>query len=489
VLSALFIYLLSSTAAAQPADLWARIGIELGALQEDHPRVASERNWYVRNPDYLARVSRRAEPYLYHVVETVSKRGMPMELALLPIMESAYDPFAYSHGRAAGMWQIIPGTARYLDLELDWWYDGRRDVQASTMAALDYLAELNATFDGDWLLSLAAYNGGPRRVERAREANRKRGRPTDFWSLDLPRETRNYVPRLLALSSVVAEADQFGIQLATIADAPHFDIVHIGSQMDLAQAADLAALDLDELYRLNAGFNRWATPPEGPHELLIPVEATERFTAALNTLDRSQRVQWTRYTIRRGDSLSTIARRYGTEAAVLREINGLRNNTIIAGKALMIPVASAPASHYSLSAEQRLAHKQSSGSGRRREHVVQPGDSFWLIANRYGVSARKVAEWNGLATRDRIHPGQTLVIWTPQAVTLQNAAAGPAINSRAPVTRKLGYRVRRGDSLARIAGRFNVSVADIISWNDRLSGEKYIHPGQVITLYVDITET
>jgi membrane-bound lytic murein transglycosylase D len=477
------IYSSGSLATNDAGDLWSRLGGQLTLHSLDHSRIDAERSWYERNPDYMRRVSKRAEPYLYYVVEEIERRGMPMEFALLPVMESAYDPFAYSHGRAAGLWQIIPGTGRQLGLKQDWWYDGRRDLRASTNAALDYLTQLHKAFDGDWLKALAAYNAGQRRVKQAEARNRGLGRPTDFWSLKLPTETRTYVPRLLALSDVIADPQNHGLELTPIANKPWFDVVDTGSQIDLAQAAQLAEINIEAMYLLNPGFNRWATSPDGPHELLVPVDKASTFSENLDALDQSQRVQWTRYTVRSGDTLSQIAKRFNTRSSVIRDVNNLRGSNIVAGKTLMIPTASAPLEAYALSAGQRQATKQGKGKGTRTDYTVRPGDSFWTIARKHGVSTRKLAEWNGLATRDRIHPGQKLVIWTAPPLSVTSTA----VASREPMVRKLGYRVRNGDSLARIAGKFKITIDDILQWNEKLRGKKYIHPGQTLTLYVDIT--
>jgi len=474
--------LLASPPAGAEADLWDRIRARLTMDRLENGRIAAERTWYENNPEYMLRVSARAEPYLHHVVEEIERRGMPMEFALLPIVESAYDPFAYSHGRAAGLWQIIPGTGRHLGLGQDWWYDGRRDIRASTGAALNYLGELNKAFAGDWLKALASYNAGQRRIERAERYNRDRNRPEDFWALKLPLETRNYVPRLLALADVVADPDRYGLALSRIPDAPHFAAVNTGGQIDLSQAATLAGVDIETVYLLNPGFNRWATSPAGPHELLLPRGAASRFSARLAELDPAQRVRWTRYTVERGDTLSQLARRFHTGAGVIREVNNLRGDTIVAGKPLMIPTASAPPESYALSADRRRFGKQAGGSGNRHEYRVKPGESFWSISRRYGVSTRKLAEWNGMAVRDPIHPGQKLVVWTARPATVP----APLPASREPMVRKLGYRVRSGDSLARIAGKFNITINEIIGWNQKLRGAKYIHPGQILTLYVDV---
>jgi membrane-bound lytic murein transglycosylase D len=223
--------------------------------------------------------------------------------------------------------------------------------------------------------------------------------------------------------------------------------------------------------------------------LLMPLAAAGHLEASLIDVDAGERLQWTRYTVRRGDSLSGIAARFNTEAAVIREVNNLRGNRIIAGDGLLIPTASAPAQRYALSADQRQKKKQSGGDGHRRDYQVQPGDSFWTIARRFDVSTRQLAEWNGLAVRDPIHPGQKLVVWMdkPESAPVQVTQVAVALSEREPMVRKLGYRVRSGDSLARIAGKFNISIDDILEWNDKLRGKKYIHPGQQLTLYVDIT--
>jgi membrane-bound lytic murein transglycosylase D len=471
-------------------DLWARVRSGFQLAPANNARVEAERRWYVSHPAYLQRVTERSTPYLHHVVEQVQRRGMPMEFALLPILESAYDPFAYSHGRAAGLWQIIPGTGRDLGLAQDWWQDGRRDLRASTSAALEYLTRMARRFDGDWLKALAAYNAGPGRIAAAERRNRRLGRGTSFWELELPLETRNYVPRLLALASLVESPERYGQTLTPVRDQPYFAVVDTGGQIDLAQAATLAGVDMETLYRLNPGLNRWATPPAGPHQLLLPRAQAKAFSSRLAEVDQGQRLQWVRYTVRRGDALSRIAQRYNTEAQVIAEVNNLRGTRIIAGDSLMIPVASAPPSRYALSEEQRLAKSQDGGQGYRVDYIVKPGDSFWKIARDYGVGTRQVAEWNNMAVRDPLLPGQSLVIWSKQPISEGTLTqVNFALPQREPMVRKVTYRVRSGDSLARIASRFNVSTQDILQWNASLRDVKYIHPGQRVTLYIDVRES
>ncbi|HHH36433.1 MAG TPA: LysM peptidoglycan-binding domain-containing protein [Gammaproteobacteria bacterium] len=460
-----------------PADLWDRIRAGFAIPVEDHPRITAERNWYVNHPQYLERTMARARPYLHLIVEALEARDMPLEIALLPIVESAYQPFAYSHGRAAGIWQFIPGTARHYGLKQNWWYDGRRDIVASTRAALDYLQYLNRTFDGDWLLALAAYNSGSGTVKNAMRKNRRRGRPTDFWSLNLPRETRAYVPKLLAISEIVSAPESYGVSLAPIPDAPYLVAVPTGSQIDLALAAELAGLSLDDIYRYNPGFNRWATDPDGPHRLLLPMEVAATFASRLAEVPPSRRIKWVRHRIREGETLGHIARRYGTTVAVLRQVNGLRGHLIRAGKSMLIPVATRDLRAYRLSEEQRLRAIRSRPRGSRRIiHVVRPGDTFWDLSRKYGVGMRQLARWNGMATRDFLRPGQKLVIWHK----------GKATTGPRGTTRRIRYTVRKGDSLARISQRFRVTVSELRKWNGLPKG-KYLQPGQKLTLYVDVT--
>ncbi|WP_084005076.1 lytic transglycosylase [Gilvimarinus polysaccharolyticus] len=449
----------------------------------DHTRVDQYENWYAKHPEYIDRVFERGQRYLYYIVQRLEEEGLPLEIALLPVVESAFDPFAYSHATAAGMWQFMSGTAGDYGLKENWWYDGRRDVVASTNAAISYLKRMHTLFDGDWLLALAAYNTGQGRLLRAIKANKKAGKSTDFWSLKLPRETQAYVPQLLALSHVVANPEQFKITLPEIPNAPYFVAIDIGSQLDLAQAAELAGITMEELYLLNPGFNRWATDPAGPHSLLIPSAHAERFSSALATVDPAQRISWERYKIRSGDSLIRIANNHNTNVEALKSANQLRSSRIRAGDTLLIPTASAGADYYELSVNQRRlgSQKRSKGNsnGEKINYTVRKGDSFWRIANNHQVSVSSLARWNGMSPRDTIKPGQKLVVWSKNIKE--------QTGDKDAVTRKLSYKVRNGDSLARIASRFNVSIKDITRWN-KVSSKKYIHPGQQLTLFIDVTK-
>ncbi|MEE8321243.1 MAG: transglycosylase SLT domain-containing protein, partial [Gammaproteobacteria bacterium] len=297
-------------------DLWQKIRQGLSLSRQTEKRsVQGKIAWYARNQDYIDRVAERAAPYLYYIIGEIEKRNMPIELALLPVVESAYQPFAYSPSRASGIWQFISSTGKQYGLKQNWWYDGRRDIIAATDAALNYLQKLHKEFDGNWQHALAAYNSGERNVGRAIRRNRKAGKPIDFWSLRLPRETRGYVPSLLAVAEIVANPAKHNITLKKIPNEPYFTAVNTGSQIDLATAARLAGQSMDDIYTLNPGFNRWATDPKGPHRLLIPIGKAQQFKQDLAQLPVSERITWKQHKIQKGETLGQIADRYHTSVA------------------------------------------------------------------------------------------------------------------------------------------------------------------------------
>ena len=466
-------------------DIWQHIRAQLKFTVPQNRRVIAQRNWFAKHPDYLDRVAKRAEPFIHYIVQQLEANDMPLEMALLPIVESAFDPFAYSHGRASGMWQFVPDTGKRFGMKQNWWYDGRRDVIASTNGAIKYLKYLHKYFDGDWMLALAAYNSGEGRVRRAVTANRKKNKPTDFWSLDLPKETRAYVPKLLALADIVKRPGDFDLTLYKIDNKSVIRPVAIGSQLDLAKASKLAELTLAEFQHLNPGFNRWATDPDGPHQLLLPIAKLEIFTSALDKLDDKDRLAWQRYKIKPGDSLNRIAKRFNTSIELIKQVNNVKGTNIRQGKFLLIPVATQSLDSYIFSQAQRLAKKQRTPQlGTKTMHTVRSGDTLWDLSQKYKVNSRKIAKWNGFAPRDPIKPGQKLVIW--QKTKLNQIPVTAVRPDQQGINRNISYRVRKGDSFARIADKFNVNIKDIERWN-RLNRKKYLQPGQVLKLTVDVT--
>lgn len=461
-------------------DVWKRIQYQLNFHVPQNRQVVAERNWYTKHPSYFKRIAKRAEPFLYYIVEEIEKREMPIELALLPIVESAFDPFAYSHGRASGLWQFIPGTGNRFKLKQTWWYDGRRDVIASTKGALDYLSFLHKTLGGDWLNAIAAYNSGEGRVLRAIKRNRKKHLPTDFWSLDLPRETSSYVPKLLALADILKREQEFKIVWPAIANQPHIGIVDAHSQIDLAKAAELADMELTDFHKLNPGYNQWATDPKGPHKFVVPIGKVDSFNEKLSELPKNQRLSWSRYVVQNGDTLGGIAQKFNTSVSILRDVNKIKGNIIRVKQALLIPRSAKSLTEYSLTADNRLAKTQNKKRGSEKlTHVVKRGDTLWEISLEYDVKLRSLAKWNGMAPTDPLKPGKRLVIWKQQDTKHIADAA---------ITRAVTYKVRRGDSLAKIANKFNVTVKNIAKWN-QLDLKKYLRPGQSLKLYVDVTRT
>ncbi len=466
-------------------DLLARLRYGFELAPEQNRRIDAERDWFARHPDYLERVFTRAQRYLPHITDELARRGLPLELALLPIVESAYDPFAYSHGRAAGLWQMIPGTATRFGLKQNWWYDGRRDVVESTRAALDYLEYLHDFNDGDWLNAIASYNSGEGNVRRAVRRNRAAGKPADFWNLRLSKETSAYVPRLLALVEIVKEPARYGVTLPHVADEPQFAIADVGSQIDLALAAELAGVDVDTVYTFNPGYNRWSTDPAGPHTLVLPLDVVDGFIAALEDVPAAERVRWKRHKVKNGEAISVIANQYNTTVSAIRAANNLRGNTIRAGSYLMIPVATKPLSAYSKSADARLAATQNrQRADNRIEHVVRSGESFWTIGQKYGVTTRELSAWNGMAPRDPLPVGRKLVVWTDQGV-VETPRMSPT-TALGNTTRKVRYTVKSGDSLYVIARKFRVGIDQIARWNN-IDKNKILRPGTTLTMYVDVT--
>ncbi len=464
-----------------PDDIWDRIrdGFELD-LDIDRPRLTSQLRWFSTHPSYLDRVSKRGERYLHYIVSELEKSGLPLEIALLPIVESGFDPFGYSHAQASGPWQFVSSTGQMYGLDQTWWYDGRRDIIGSTQAAIAYLTRLHKMFDGNWYHALASYNSGEGRVLRAIRKNKKAGKPTDFWSLDLPKETRDYVPKLIALAKIIKNPEKYNYSTYFIPNKPYFDVVNIGGQLDLAQAADMARISIDEVYLLNPGFNQWATSPDGPHRLAIPITKVKQFKAKLAAIPSKDRVTWVRYKVKAGDSLLLVAKKHNTTASVLQNVNKIPSSLIRIGQELMIPVATNNIESYTLSSHQRLLAKQSSAPSRNRikiSYTVKSGDSLWLIANKYDTDSKTLARWNSMGLADRLMPGKKLAVW------LQPKASKGSSRS---VVKKVVYTIRTGESLALVANKFKVSVNDIKGWNPKVSSKRYVQPGDRVTLLINV---
>lgn len=459
-------------------DVWARIRAGMRLAQVDHASVSAELAWYVRRPDYIQRTTDRARLYLAYIVREAQRRDLPMELALLPIVESAFQPYARSPAGAMGIWQFIRSTGRHYGLRQSAWYDARRDILESTRAAFDYLEKLNRDMNGDWLLAIAAYNAGEGNVLRAVQRNRARGEPTDFFSLQLPAETRAYVPRLIAISQLVAAPQAHGISLDPIDDEPYFARVDVGSQIDLSKASELAGITLNEMMLLNPGFMRHATDPAGPHHLLVPADAVAGFRSAHAALAPEKRMGWAVHEVARGDTLAGIARSYGVSVAGLRAANGIEGSHLAIGQSVKVPAAPDAQAMSDLSPEVRAGIERAVRNEQRRVYRVRAGDSLWAIARRHQVGMDRLMSWNGLSKRSVLRPGQKLVIWSAGAIP---ALAAAKTRTAEPESRPTVHVVRNGDSLWHIARQYDIATADLAQWNG-IGIEDTLHPGQQLRL-------
>lgn len=463
---------LSQSEEVQHEDIWERIraGYKLQDQIGTNPRIERQRFGFASRPASIQQMAERSGPYIHYIVERLEENGMPLELALLPMIESSYNPLAYSPAHAAGLWQFIPSTGRHFNLRQTNWYDGRRDITASTNAAISYLKRLHDMFNGDWLLALAAYNAGEGTVSRAIERNQRKGLPTDYWNLPLPRETQDYVPKLLAVSQIIQTPASYGVALAPIANEPYFEEVAIKHQLDLSQLAAMTDLDKEELFQLNPAYKQGITL-DGPRRLLVPVDKADGLSESLSRLKPESLVQWQRYQVRNGDSLHAIANRHHVTVSTLRDINRLSGNHLRVGQTLLIPqnAGSTPlAPLFERSPSPPVAKQQAPAV---RTYRVRRGDTLWGIAQRHGVSESDLRRWNQLQG-SRLKAGQILSLNTASA---QPAASG----QRQSVTY---YKVRRGDSLSTIAQRFSVRTQHIKQWNPSLG--RILKPGQTLALYL-----
>lgn len=461
-----------ATAEFKHKNIWLKLAEGFEFEVPENSRVAKQRDYYLRHPKYLKQISKRAEPFLYLIVEQIEAKNLPLELALLPVVESAFDPFAYSSASASGLWQFMPVTGERFGLQQNWWYDGRRDVYASTGAALRYMEILHRYLGDDWLYAFAAYNSGEGRVKRAVKRNEKHNKPVDYWSLSLPKETEDYVPKLLALVDILRNHKKYGVELPYIENEQVLTYVDTNSQLDLAYAAKLAHLSVAEIQLLNPAFNHWATSPDGPHKLLIPTVIADQFSNKLSETDNSERIRWARYKIRSGDSLSVIAQQHGTTTSVLKQINDISGSFIKIGQPLLIPVASKSQQHYLYSQAKRFERFEAKNSKGKRKitHTVVEGDTLWDISRLYKVTSKNIAKWNKRSTKKTLRLGEELTIWK-------------AVKVKSRTQRRVTYKVRSGDSLGGIALKFNVKTADLVRWN-RLQKQKYIQPGQKLLVNV-----
>ncbi len=375
--------------------VWDRL-LSLYALPEIHnARIEREIQKYLKHPKFITKIQQRAAPYLYFILDEIETKQIPGELALLPIVESAFKPNARSRSNALGLWQFMPATGRLFGLKQNWWYDGRKDIYKSTRAATAYLKQLSESNNNDWALALASYNAGNGYINQAIRKNKKRNKPTDYWSLSLYRETMHYVPKLMAIAKIFANAEKYNISLLDIPNKPYFSIVDIQSPFDLNIAAKMANMPSDVFFNLNPAFKRSSINKEGVYHLLVHTDKAENFKNQLAITPKKDRIkQAHRHKIKSGENLSIIAKKYNTSVVALRQNNQLPSKGIIkAGQMLLIPNSS-----------------DNTAKLNRQTYIVKKGDTFWDIARQFSVLSKDIAYWNNISLTTALQPGQRLII-------------------------------------------------------------------------------
>jgi membrane-bound lytic murein transglycosylase D len=471
-------------------NLWDRLFDLYHLPPVEHGDIDQELSWFISHPAYIERVQQRAEPFLYSIVRQFEKHDIPGELALLPVIESAFQARAVSPANAAGIWQFIPGTGKNYGLKKSRSYDGRRDIYASTRAAIRYLKKLHGDFNGDWLLAVAAYNCGEGAVAKAIQRNEMRNLPTDFWSLDLPSETRSYVPRLLAVARLFANSDQYGVDLRPIPNQPLFKTVKISSQLDLALAAEAADLSLDRMLELNPGFRHKVADVDGSYRLFVPAHKYREFKEQLPRLtEASAGSAPGPAVVDEGDDADLVATAAEPSSAEVeskpvlaqaarperqarleprRAETSLERPERYHGRELAmaqreIPNARAAAAAVAKSMQrvhEVLPAEPIDGTGKKSAYMVQSGDTLFSIARRNGVDMDQLKRLNRLPGSGEVKAGQNLVMWNKDA-----AKKLVPVASGIRASQSIRYTVRQGDSISGISKRFNVSLAELRKWN------------------------
>lgn len=444
-------------------DLWPELSERFFITPAHTHNFEDYLNYYLKNPNYLTRISDRAKPYLYFILQEVKNRQMPYEVALLPVVESGFQPYAKSYQSAAGLWQFMPNTGEMFGLERNWWYDGRQDIHRSTKAALNYLQELYVQNEYDWLLALASYNAGYGNVLKAKRLylNKNPNGDANFWNIRkyLPKETQHYVPQLLAVTYLVKHRQSYQITLNPIENHVYFEKVNLNQQVDFNSLAKITGVAKEQIKLLNAGYLQPTTPPKGPFEILLPVAASQTFKAALQKQPEILAVQWTKHVVKKGESLSVIAEKYKTRAAAIQRLNDMKNTHIRVGKTLLIPV---PVQY----AKQLLKPKAPvEYQGNIVYHKVKSGESLWTIARYYDITTKELCQWNNIGIRDPLYKGQNLKIRSNQ------------------YGKQVTYTLKNGDSLWTVAQKYKVSTNQLARWN-QISEAEVLQPGQKISVWV-----
>lgn len=462
---------------AQLPDVWQRIRQQSQLEIPDNAEVRKYRQFYLRYQSFYDQIAQRAHPFLYHIVVELEKRQMPVELALLPVIESGFNPLAQA-GAPAGLWQMVPQTAKNFGLKRNQWYDGRKDPIASTEATLNYLQHLYDELGDDWLNAVAGYNAGEGKIQQAIAANRRAGRSVHFWSLRIPSRHTSTVPKWLALIDILKNSERYGIRFAHIPNRPQIAIASLSGQVELNAAAKLAGISLIELKRLNPAFRGTVTSASGPHRLVLPADKVALFAKQSHRLpqakhqqlasswpaeDRSGSRQTTvgRYRVKSGDSLSLIAQKNGISVKKLKLLNNLKSDQLKIGQQLRLE--SDPQLQEVAQSQRK---NKTTASKATRSYQIQPGDNLWDLARKFKVDVVALQKLNQLTSKSALKPGQSLKI--PPSIVAKKSG-------------QRGYTVKKGDSLDKIAKVHKIKIADLLKWNQLKAGS-LLQPGQQLII-------
>jgi membrane-bound lytic murein transglycosylase D len=459
--------ILSESDPAYQTTLWDEFTNQFSLTQQNAGQFEGYVSFYRDNTQHLELVSERAKPYMHYILNEVKKRQMPYEIALLPMIESGFQPEARSHMSAAGLWQFMPGTGDLYNLDQNWWYDGRQDVVKSTHAALDYLQKLYQLNNNDWLLALASYNAGFGNIQKAvkKYQDKNPSSLATFWNVrnDLPKETQDYVPKLLAVSHSINHYKDFNLALEPINNRQFFSEVRLTKPISLTKVAELSQVSNEVVSQLNPGYLRPTTPPTGPHNILLPSKNAALFQAAIAQDASLFNIEWAQHTVASGDSLKSIATKYSVSEKAISEINQLKNARVTAGTHLAIPLPSQYAEVFHKQRTEPASSKQTTYAGLKTIHTVASGETIWSIARKYGTQTNNLASWNNLNLKNGLKAGQKLEIRSN------------------PLSYQVKHTVKKNETLASLAKQYNVSTIELSQWN-KLSVLKALKPGMQLSI-------
>ena len=412
-------------------------------------------NTYLANPAQLDKLLEKGRYFIFFVLEELDRYRLPAELALLPYIESNYDPFSISASGAMGIWQFMPATARIYNLKDTWWYEQRHDPLVSSKAAVRYLAYLHNRFNKEITYTLAAYNGGPTRLEKQIKLNKRAGQPTNYENLKLPKQTKEYVPKFRAILELVLNADKYGINLPNFPNKKVLGSIELDGQVEILAFSEFAGLKPEFVYKLNAGYTKWASPPGKKTKFNVPVELEGTLNLKKDQFIQTNQINWVTHKVSKGDSLWKIAEKFETEVNVLKKVNYLASNILSLNQELLIP----------------LSNDQNQTFIPYQAHIISEGDTLWNLGIQYKISPAEIAKNNGLRINSPLTIGKEL--------NIGNKNIYRTINSK---KRTILYSVKQGDSLYRIADIFNIEISDIRSINELSNNE--IKPGQVLKIII-----